>query len=208
MATNNIEPQERRTSGVHLNGRAAQVVANVLKATGEELHRVGYAIMRMDEIAERAGVSKSTVYRRWPTKADLVIDLISNHFGEANNEPDTGTLRQDLINHGLHLLKLSKSPVWFGILSSLTGRTEPEVDLLATELRERAQETRKRIVQRSIDRGELSKFVDVEIICDMFAAPILRRLFTCNMTVDSHYIETIVDTTLAGAAALALQRRA
>ncbi|WP_373095642.1 TetR/AcrR family transcriptional regulator [Zhongshania sp.] len=208
MATRTIEPQERRTAGVQLNGRAAQVVSKVLKATGEELNRVGYATMRMDEIAERAGVSKSTIYRRWPTKAELVIDLISNHFDEADNEPNTGSLRQDLINHGLHLLKLSKSPMWYGVLSSLTGRTEPEVDQLATNLRERAQETRKRIVQRSIDRGELSKFVDVEIICDMFAAPILRRLFTSNLTVDARYIEAITDTTLAGAAALATLKRA
>jgi len=206
LTTSIIEPQERRTAGVHLNGRAAQVVAKVMKATGEELSRVGYATLRMDEVAERAGVSKSTVYRRWPTKAELVIDLISHHFGATNNEPDTGTLRQDLLNYALHLAKLSKSPMWNGVLSTLTGRTEPEVEVLATQLRERAQETRRRIVQRSIDRGELSKFVNVEVICDMFAAPILRRLFTCNAAIDTQYIESIIDTTLAGAAVLATQR--
>ena len=59
-------------AAVRSGGRSARIVADVLRATAEELARVGYAALRMEEVARVAGVNKTTVYRRWPTKEDLV----------------------------------------------------------------------------------------------------------------------------------------
>src|SRR5688572_4371387 len=85
----------RRTAGVRVRGRAADVVERVLTATGEELSRAGYAALRVEDVAARSGVNKTTIYRRWPNKAELVAAALR----EMTTQPaaiDTGSLRDDL----------------------------------------------------------------------------------------------------------------
>src|SRR3984885_1261290 len=77
-------------------GRSARVVAEVLRATAEELARVGYAALRMEDVARAAGVNKTTVYRRWPTKMRLVAEAMRHERERRSVAPDTGSLREDL----------------------------------------------------------------------------------------------------------------
>ena len=70
------KPNTRRTEGVRVKGRAARVVSDVLIATAEELTRVGYAAFRVEDVAARSGVNKTTIYRRWPTKPELVTAAV------------------------------------------------------------------------------------------------------------------------------------
>ena len=58
------KPNTRRTEGVRVKGRAARVVTDVLVATAEELSRVGYSALRVEDVATRSGVNKTTIYRR------------------------------------------------------------------------------------------------------------------------------------------------
>ena len=60
----------RRTVGARTGGRSERVVRDVLRAAIEELSTNGYSALRVEDVAARAGVNKTTVYRRWPTKAD------------------------------------------------------------------------------------------------------------------------------------------
>jgi len=202
-----VQVGDRRTSGVQRNGRAAKVVANVLKATGEELNRVGYANLRVDEVAARAGVNKTTIYRRWPTKAVLVSDTLDSHFRVERDLPDTGSLRGDMLTYFANMITLTRTSMWGGVYSALFGRTEPEVEEVARKLARQERGYRTRLVQRSIERGELPKGVNAELIGDMCSAPILRRLLTFGEAVEQTYIETIIDVTLAGAAVLAVQSK-
>jgi len=196
---------DRRTNGVQRQGRAAKVVASVLQATGEELNRVGYANLRVDEVAERAGVNKTTIYRRWPTKAVLVSDTLDSHFQTERPLPETGSLRGDILDYLSNMVALAKTSMWRGIFTALSGRTDPEVEVVARKLYLRERAFRTRLVQRAIDRGELPKAVDAELIGDMFSAPILRRLLTFGEDVERDYIESVIDVTLAGAAVAAIR---
>lgn len=196
---------DRRTSGVQRRGRAAKVVASVLKATAEELNRVGYANLRVDEVADRAGVNKTTIYRRWPTKAILVSDTLDSHIEVERPQPDTGSLRGDFLAYLTDMVTLSKTAMWGGILSALSGRTDPEVEEVARKLYYREREFRTRLVWRAIDRGELPRSVNAELIGDMCSAPILRRLLTFGESVEPDYIAAVVDVTLAGAAVAAMR---
>src|SRR5262249_40598485 len=83
---------ERRA---RIGGRSERVVRAVLAATTAELGRVGYAALRMEDVATTAGVNKTTVYRRWPTKADLVGAAMRGLGAPAQPAPDTGSLRGD-----------------------------------------------------------------------------------------------------------------
>ncbi len=194
---------DRRTSGVQRQGRAAKVVESVLKATGEELNRVGYANLRVESVAEQAGVNKTTIYRRWPTKALLVSDTLDSHFQADREMPDTGSLRNDFIEYLGNMATLSRAAMWRGILSALSGRTDPEVEAVARKLYLRERHFRTRLVQRAIDRGELPRQANAELVGDMCSAPVLRRLLTFGEIVKQDYIEAVVDTALAGTVVVA-----
>jgi AcrR family transcriptional regulator len=200
-----VQPGERRTSGVQRQGRAAKVVASVLKATGEELNRVGYANLRVDEVAARAGVNKTTIYRRWPSKAILVSDTLDSNFQVERPVPDTGSLRGDMVAYLTNMVTLSKTSMWRGILSTLSGRTDPEVEAVARKLYCRERQYRTSLVERAIGRGELPRTVDPQLIGDVCSAPILRRLLTFGEDIEAAYIEAVVDVALTGAAVVALR---
>lgn len=197
---------ERRTHGVQRQGRAAKVVASVLKATGEELNRVGYANLKIEQVAERAGVNKTTVYRRWPTKAILVSETLDSHFDEERELPDTGSLRGDFLEYLTSMATLSSATMWRGIMSALSGRSDPEVETVARKLHLRERNFRTRLVQRAMDRGQLPGNINAELIGDMCSAPILRRLLTFKENVSEEYITAVIDTTLAGAVVMAMQQ--
>lgn len=200
-----VQVNDRRTSGVQRQGRAAKVVASVLKATAEELDRVGYANLRVDEVAERAGVNKTTIYRRWPTKAILVSEALDSHFQVARPLPDTGSLRGDIIAYLTDMVTLANIDMWRGLLTALSGRTDPEVESIARKLYKRERGFRTALVQRAIDRGELPRSIDAELIGDVWSAPILRRLLTFGESVEAEYIEAVVDVALAGAVVTAMR---
>src|SRR4051794_31864923 len=77
--------------------RGEPVVRGVLGAALEELGRRGYGALKIDDVAMRAGVNKTTVYRRWPTKEDLVRAALLSITADRFVIPDTGSLRSDLL---------------------------------------------------------------------------------------------------------------
>jgi len=106
------------------------------------------------------------------------------------------------------MVTLSKTAMWRGIFTALSGRTDPEVEVVARKLYDRERGFRTRLVQRATERGELPKAVDAQLIGDMFSAPILRRLLTFGEDVEREYIESVIDVTLAGAAVAAVRNGA
>ena len=192
---------ERRTAGVQQAGRAKRVVDNVMEATRIELSRVGYAALRIEDVASEAGVNKTTIYRRWPTKTDLVRDAILQFQIRGDALPDTGNLKSDLLAYFKSMVKMSKNELWRGVLTTLTNRTDPAIDQLAHDLRREEQARRARLVQRAIDRGELPERVDPELIAEMIAAPVMRGLLTFNDKITARYVESVIDIVLAGARA-------
>src|SRR4051812_48103459 len=88
----------RRTQGV-LGGRSEEVVRRVLDAALGELARSGYSGFRMEAVAKEAAVNKTTIYRRWPTRAALVSALVEQMRTPLRESPlpDTGALEDDLI---------------------------------------------------------------------------------------------------------------
>jgi AcrR family transcriptional regulator len=198
--------QDRRTTGVRTKGRAERVVTSILKATGEELDQVGFAALRVEDVAERAGVNKTTIYRRWPTKNELVMDALRSSYEEQVVIPETGNLREDMLQYIKHLMGNVKNPISRGAMVTLHNCTDPAIKPIADELLSKAREARVQIVRRGIERGELPKSADPEVISDLFSAPILRRLLTFNEKVKPSYIQAVIDTVIAGANAVSAKR--
>lgn len=97
------------------------VVATVRQATAELLDEVGYEALALPEVAARAGTNKTTVYRRWPTKAHLVADLFISLTAERDPGRDTGSLVGDLTAMLNDIVELLSSRSTRAVLSVLVG---------------------------------------------------------------------------------------
>src|SRR6478736_4384126 len=121
------KPNTRRTEGVRVKGRAARVVTDVLVATAEELSRVGYSALRVEDVATRSGVNKTTIYRRWPTKPDLVGAALRAVW-ESPEVPDTGTLRGDFLASLAKTAAFAMTPIGRGLTRVIQiERTHPKI---------------------------------------------------------------------------------
>jgi len=192
------KPNTRRTEGVRVKGRAARVVTDVLIATAEELSRVGYAALRVEDVAVRSGVNKTTIYRRWPTKPELVGAALRAVW-ESPEVPDTGSLRNDFVASLKKTATFAMSPIGRGLTRVIQmERAHPELEPIARSLRTDYRALREVLVQRGIDRQELPVATDARFLSDMMTAPIFSRLFTDGEAVDTGFIENVVDVVLSG----------
>ncbi|UQA60552.1 TetR/AcrR family transcriptional regulator [Polyangium aurulentum] len=193
--------RSRRTEGTRVGGRAERVVAAVLSATHEELGRVGYGALRVEDVAARSGVAKTTIYRRWPTKAELVAASL-RAANEEQEPPDTGSLRGDLLAVLMSAVRTCRTPTGRGVVRMLqTELADPEVEAIARALRDRNRRRHKALVERGIARGELPADVSTELILDLIFGGIHGRLIHRGEDVSEDYAAAMIDTVLAGARA-------
>ena len=193
-----LKPRTRRTEGVRVKGRAARVVTDVLTATAEELSRVGYAALRVEDVATRSGVNKTTIYRRWPTKPELVGAALRAVW-QSPDVPDTGSVRGDFIESLTRTAAFAMSPIGRGLTHVIQlERAHPEVEPIARGLREEFRALREQLVTRGIERGELAPETDARFVSDLVSAPIFSRLFTDGESVDGAFIESVIDVVLTG----------
>jgi AcrR family transcriptional regulator len=198
-----MSDRTRRTGNARTRGRAAKVVDRVVKATAEELGRVGYAALRVEDVAARSGVHKTTIYRRWPTKPELVAATIATMMQRSERVAaiDTGTVRGDLRKSLLGVLDLKPSEQ--GILRFMQlERGIPEVEELARRFSDELHGMRLTMVQRGIARGELPKGVDAKLIVDLVSA-LVQRALLFSEKLDASYLDRALDVVLAGAAVCA-----
>ncbi len=154
-------------------GRGPKVRAAVLAATLAELYEVGYAGLSIDNVAQRAGVNKTTIYRRWGDRTTLIVDAIAERVATEIAMPDTGSVDRDL--HELARL----------IVATLTGPTGRALtDVMIAAARVPAIEDVKRrfladrigraepLVRRAVERGELPAGTDPTELIKALIGPI------------------------------------
>jgi AcrR family transcriptional regulator len=183
-------------------------VEHVLEATLDEMARVGYAPLSFDSVAARAGVSRTTIYRRWPTKADLVRAAVLAQEQEEPLAPDTGSVREDLLD----LLSQTSSSAGSRDVALLRGvmaaTTDPEVAALTRLVRTRREERYFTIVDRAIQRGELPDGTPPRLIIEPLLTVTYFRLCVFGETTPRERFEPLVDLILAGARAAPQHPRA
>jgi AcrR family transcriptional regulator len=179
----------------------------ILDAAVDVLAETGFDGMTIDMVAARAGAGKATVYRRWASKNELVLDAVAcMKKGDLNTLqiPDTGTLRGDLvamirpptIDDAERKLK-----VMAGLASMLS--TAPE---LADAANEAIVEPRARInrmlLTRAIERGEISSDVDIQLIALISPSMVAYRTLILRRPVDREFLITLIDGVILPAVGL------
>lgn len=191
----------RRTQGT-LGGRSEQVVRRVLDAAIVELARSGYVGFRMDKVVSMAGVNKTTIYRRWPSRAALVSAVVDRMRKPLRETPlpDTGQLERDLVEAFTRRFTVGREIDGRAWARLLDERHSPEVEAIIGEaVDERGGEWRS-MVTRAIDRGEVPPGTDPQLLLHVVRAIAdARRL-------DRTWLILAVRTVIAGARAGTLER--
>lgn len=167
-------------------GRGAKVRRAVLAATFEELIEVGYGALTIEQVAQRAGVHKTTVYRRWKDRDALVLDALGEHIAADIPIPDTGSLEGDLRALARDLVAWIQSPAGRAVLDIMLSDAVRVPDIAAARSHIFGDRIRRAtpVVVRAIGRGELPQGTDpAELIKDL-AAPIYFRVLITAEPVD------------------------
>jgi AcrR family transcriptional regulator len=175
------------------------VVREVLQAAVMELARVGYAALRVEDVAAQAGVNKTTVYRRWSTKAELVSAALRSRAIAEEELPDTGSLREDLVAMIAHHVELVCTPEGQAVTRMMLAEMDqPEVAALTRELRAEKLALWGVLMERGIARGEIPAGSDVTLLVEMITGTIFTKLRQRSL-VDAAYVGKVVDLVLVGA---------
>ena len=151
----------RRTKGAQQGPRSQRIIASVRAATLHELGRVGYAQMSVDDVAQRAGVHKTTIYRRWPSKADLVVSLVDSQLDLLETVPNGASLRQDLQAFAAQVARNLEGEGGRALARVLMSN-HPELLPVVTRARIMAMGRVRRAFERARERGELDEHADVD----------------------------------------------
>ena len=182
-------------------GRSARVVARVLESTLEVLGRTGYVGLRIDDVAGRAEVNKTTIYRRWPTRAELVVAALTQLAGPPR-APEVGRLEPDLHALFMSATTLRSTAAGRGIVSALIAeRGDPEVDRVCHELREMHRTPARRLLEHARRRGELPRAADLELLLDVLTGAIYGRLRECPHPLDPDWVRRVIRLVLSGVGA-------
>jgi AcrR family transcriptional regulator len=174
----------------------------ILRAAAELLLDRGLSAVSMDAVAERAGVSKATIYRWWPTKETLALDALFNEWAAATPATrDTGSLRGDLLALLRPWARLAGSRPYGRVIAGLI--TEAQTDpRFAGEYRTRFVEPRRgqarEVFRRAIERGEVPADTKVEVALDMLYGPLYHRLLHGHAPLSDRFVRDVVDTALDG----------
>ncbi|WP_037355827.1 TetR/AcrR family transcriptional regulator [Amycolatopsis orientalis] len=180
-------------------GRAARVRAAVFEATSQLLQEQGLADLKVSEVARRAQVNETTIFRRWGTRENLIIDALLADAAEQLPVPDTGSLRDDLIGYATSLAKYLTSPAGNALDRTLASAGD---DPATRRLRDEYWNTRYshsgQMAARAIQRGELPDGTDPRFVLQMLVAPLHFRIVLTREPLDPELPARIVDTLLSG----------
>ncbi|MBA8816541.1 AcrR family transcriptional regulator [Microbacterium halimionae] len=177
----------------------------ILQAALDVLAETGYDGMTVDLVAARARAGKATLYRRWPSKAELVVDAVAcmkSKDLDLNALPDTGTLRGDLV-------AMIKTPtmaeaerklhVMAGLVSMIARAPEMQEAVHAAIVEPRAQANRV-LIRRAIERGEVAPDIDIEMVSMVAPAMAAYRVLVIRKPVTREFLLSVIDGVVLPAA--------
>ncbi|HVM15567.1 MAG TPA: TetR/AcrR family transcriptional regulator [Egibacteraceae bacterium] len=183
-------------------GRSARVRAAVLSAFLDALVESGYSQVSFETLASRAGVHKTTLYRRWGTRENLLLDAALHSAAEAVPVPDTGVLHTDLHELVAAIAANLRSPPAEAMLRAVVSEAmaRPTVANAARRFWQARFAGAREIVARAIDRGEVAPTVDPDLVIEMLIGPVYLRVLVTQEPVDDEFIRSLVGFVVRGTA--------
>ncbi|TDO59046.1 TetR family transcriptional regulator [Kribbella sp. VKM Ac-2571] len=182
--------------------RGAGARQRMLTAALDVLDEAGLAGFTMEAVARRAGASKATLYRRWPTTGALLVDAMDATYRPFPT-PDTGSVTKDvteILNAFVTLLERTPFPRLLAAFIDAAER-DPALSKLHTDLTNRRREPLLTVLQRGRDRGELPPDTDPELTTDLLTSPFFYRHFVAHRPIPRRMVADVIARVLNPASA-------
>lgn len=180
--------------------RSEQARLAILRSTLKLLADKGFSDLTIESVAEHAGVGKATVYRWWPDKAALIADAFACSTKRNLHFPDTGSVRTDMSQQMRQLIKVFRSRRG-RIVSAILAAGQTDRNVIAA-FRERFMMPRRReayaTLRRGIQRGQLRKNIDMDLLLDSLYGPIYMRFLIRHDSLTAEFVEGLCELTLGG----------
>jgi AcrR family transcriptional regulator len=178
--------------------REARADRAILAATLELLAEAGIHGLRMDDVADRAGVGKAAIYRRYRSKDELVGAAVAAMVSEITI-PDSGSTRDDLLALMRDAVAVYGDPIRAGAMPSLIGAMRQHPDLARTirqDVVAARREALREVLTRGVARGDLRADLDFELALDMLGGALFYRLLVTGGPIDDRLAEGVADSVL------------
>lgn len=185
--------------------RSDTVHRRILDATRELLVADGFSRLKLEHVAARAGVGKATIYRRWPTKEALCLELLMELTAPHISVVESGDTREELLAATMNALSAVTTtpfgPVIRALLSQIAVNPALGDPFRASVVQARRDEI-GRVIARGIARGDLRADADVDVATELLVGPVYFRLMFGG-ELNERFAEEIVDTIVLGYASRA-----
>jgi AcrR family transcriptional regulator len=165
----------------------------VLQAALDVLNDDGLAGFTMEAVARRAGASKATLYRRWPTVGALLVDAMDSTF-QPLPVPDTGRVETDvaqLLGAFVNQLEGTRYPRLLAAFIDAAER-DPTLGALHADLTRRRREPALKVLARARERGQLRGDLDLEVLTDLLAGPFFYRRFIAHRPIPPELVHDVI----------------
>jgi AcrR family transcriptional regulator len=180
--------------------RSEKTKEAILTAAYDLLLENGFGAVTIEKIAERAGVSKATIYKWWPNKAAVVMDGFLNATNVMIPIPDTGVTVDDMFIQVDNFAKFLMSRGG-NVINEIIAEGQFDAKLAETYRAIYFKPRRsisKQILERGISRGELGKDVNIELSIDLIWGPLFYRLLITGEVIDSTFIRDLINHVFKG----------
>ncbi len=190
------------TPATDVDPRVARTRDVVIRATAELLVECGFERLTIEAVAERSGVARSTIYRNWPERADLLMTAFDRlcAFPEI---PDLGSLTEELRVLGRDLAEGLATAAWGQALPSLIGSAAHDPSLVEAQrtFSRRRRELVGAVFERAAARGEIDRGVDPGTLAEQFAAGFFFRRLISHGPLDEGFVEHQIAAVVRAASA-------
>ena len=182
-----------------MDPRIARSRKAVIAAGVELISDGGIRAFSVDAVTQRSGVAKSTIYRHWPTRSDLLADVVASLHRD-QPVPDEGSLRGDLDVLMHRLASELATEDWAKGLTAIIGEAEHDADLaeLHGEMVHHFMTPTHQVLTRARDRGELRGDVDVELATEFIYGALFHRRLVVHGTNTPQEVDQLIDLVCTG----------
>ena len=206
--TNSIEIPDD-ADGKRGRPRSLECHGAILDSVLQLMQKDGYNAVTIEGVARHAGVGKQTIYRWWGSRAELILEAFANHAADLVPTPDRGSLREDLdvfMSAGFKRLSRDYGAIMRGLMADAV--LDPDFNKILREafiLKRRA--ATMQILRRGVERGEIARDADLELMIDMLFGPVWLRLLVQHAKLDAKFASQLVGAVMSAFAPAAKRLR-
>lgn len=180
--------------------RSSKADQAIMTATVDLLLEAGYRGVTIEGVASRAGVAKTTIYRRWPSKAEMVVDAVKQLAQKTRVLADTGA-REGVARALIAMVSGINRTHMAEVMASLSIEMAHDAELAKAVRRGMVEPRRKAVhalLQRGIETGEVRPDIDFDVVSEMLGGPMLYRVLFTHEPIDEQLVRRIVQTLMQG----------